>query len=285
MSEPIPSPVPAQIKLKCGIIMPISEIDGCGSSHWKDVLSIVKEAINETPFEANLVSSSDESGVIQKRIVTNLYENPIAVCDVSGKNPNVMFELGMRLAFDKPTVIIKDDKTDYSFDTSPIEHLTYPRDLRFQSIVEFKANLKIKLMATHQISEKDPTYSCFLKHFVQYKAKDIPTVELPAVEAILKQFGDLKNDLSEIKGRLSRSEVAKRNSSSSSMALFNVKGSDKGLFHFEKWLYDQGMLMSREQIAHDTKTFFVKIPPEVEFAALEHLAKHHDLEITGPNHN
>jgi hypothetical protein len=34
-----------------------------------------------------------------------------------------MFELGMRLAFDKPTVIIKDDKTDYMFDTGIIEHV------------------------------------------------------------------------------------------------------------------------------------------------------------------
>jgi hypothetical protein len=34
------------------------------------------------------------------------------------KNPNVMFELGMRLAFDKPAIIIKDNRTNYSFDTA-----------------------------------------------------------------------------------------------------------------------------------------------------------------------
>jgi hypothetical protein len=53
---------------------------------------------------------------------------------VSGKNPNVMFELGIRLAFDKATIIIKDDKTDYSFDTSVIQHIPYPRDLRHNQI-------------------------------------------------------------------------------------------------------------------------------------------------------
>ena len=58
--------------------------------------------------------------MIHKTIVQNLYLNPIVVCDVSGKNANVMFELGLRLAFDKPTIIIKDDKTDYSFDTSVV---------------------------------------------------------------------------------------------------------------------------------------------------------------------
>jgi len=87
--------------------MPISEIDGCSAEHWEDVLNILCEAIDEAGFKANLVSSSSDVGVIQKRIIQNLYNNPIVVCDVSGKNPNVMFELGMRLAFDKPTIIIK----------------------------------------------------------------------------------------------------------------------------------------------------------------------------------
>jgi hypothetical protein len=71
--------------------------------------------------------NADDIGVIQKRIVQNLYSSDVIVCDVSGKNPNVMFELGMRLAFDKPTLIVKDDKTDYSFDTGIIEHVPYPR--------------------------------------------------------------------------------------------------------------------------------------------------------------
>jgi hypothetical protein len=119
----------------CGIVMPISAIDNCTESHWSDVQEILSNAIEEAGFTPNIVSNADNVGIIQKRIIQNLYKNPIVVCDVSGKNPNVMFELGMRLAFDKPTIIVKDDKTSYSFDTSPIEHLSYPRDLRFAKIV------------------------------------------------------------------------------------------------------------------------------------------------------
>src|SRR3954468_16217721 len=103
----------------CGIVMPVSAIDGCTQEHWADVLGIIRyvvSAIPEPRFTANLVSNANAVGVIQKSIVQNLYKSDIVVCDVSGKNPNVMFELGLRLAFDKPTVIIKDDKTDYSFD-------------------------------------------------------------------------------------------------------------------------------------------------------------------------
>jgi len=113
-------------KPTCGIVMSISAIDGCSEAHWSEVHDILNEAISDAGFESNLVSNADDVGIIQKRIIQNLYDNPVVVCDVRAKNPNVMFELGMRLAFDRPTIIIKDDKTSYSFDTSPIEHLEYP---------------------------------------------------------------------------------------------------------------------------------------------------------------
>jgi hypothetical protein len=132
-------------KPTCGIIMPISAMDGYLEAHWSDVLDIISDAIEEAGFEPHMVSEGDDVGVIHKRIVQNLYDNPIVICDVSGKNPNVMFELGLRLAFDKPTIIIKDSATKYSFDTGAIEHLEYPKDLRFAPIVEFKETLGPKL--------------------------------------------------------------------------------------------------------------------------------------------
>lgn len=89
----------------CGIIMPISSIDGCTESHWVDIKRVICEAVETVGFKAELVSDANDVGIIQNRIINNLYDNPIAVCDVSCKNPNVMLELGMRLAFDKPTII------------------------------------------------------------------------------------------------------------------------------------------------------------------------------------
>lgn len=162
-------------KLKCGIVMPISEIDGCSEGHWKEVLAILRESVETVGFSVELVSDADDVGVIHKRIIQNLYENPIVICDVSGRNANVMFELGMRLAFDKPTIIVKDDKTPYSFDTSAIEHLEYPRDLRFSKIVEFKKRLAEKVKNTHESSTKDPEFSTFLKHFGKFKVAKIET--------------------------------------------------------------------------------------------------------------
>lgn len=151
-------------RIACGLVMPISSIDGLPSEHWSQVRSFVAEVLAREGFEAQLVSNADDVSVIQRRIVRNLYDSPVVVVDVSGRNPNVMFELGLRLAFDKATVIIKDDQTPYSFDTSPIEHLEYPRTLRYPDMVAFGELLARKVRATYEAS-RVADYSPFLRPF------------------------------------------------------------------------------------------------------------------------
>lgn len=186
---------------KCGVVMPISSLDGCSEQHWIDVQAIIFDAIKDAGCDPNLVSDADDVGIIQKRIIQNLFDNPIVVCDVSGKNPNVMFELGLRLAFDKPTIIVKDDKTSYSFDTSPIEHLTYPRDLRFNKIVGFKKDLASKVAATLKKSIEDPNYTTFLKNFGSFTVATLETKEVSQEVYILDELADLRHMIARLVSR------------------------------------------------------------------------------------
>ncbi len=213
---------------KCGIVMPISAIDNCSAEHWSEVLAILKDVIKNAEFEPNLVSDADEIGIIQKRIIQNLYSNEVIVCDVSCKNPNVMFELGIRLAFDKPTIIIKDDKTDYTFDTSIIEHLGYPRDLRFSKIVSFKENLKKKIQATYNKATKDPNYSTFLKNFGEYKIAQLAEKEISSDKYILNTLEELKSELKQIK----RNQVIQSNSFIPKAKRINRTSKNEHMFKF-----------------------------------------------------
>jgi hypothetical protein len=132
----------------CGIIMPIAAMPNYEKSHWDRVRIILDEAIADAGYTPRLVSESEDIGVIHASIVQNLYDDAIVVCDVSAKNPNVMFELGMRLAFDKPTIVVKDDQTAYSFDTSPIEHISYRADLRFDDVRDFGKKVAAAIKAS-----------------------------------------------------------------------------------------------------------------------------------------
>ena len=203
--------VPEQNReLTCGLIMPISSIDGCGPEHWLEVKAIISEAISsiaEYKFKVSLVSDQDDVGVIQKRIVQNVYNSDIVVCDVSCKNPNVMFELGMRLAFDKPIVLIKDDKTDYSFDTGVIEHVNYPRDLRFSKINAFKALLADKVSSTYKIYTKSNENS-FLSSFGTFKVAAIKQTEGTPDQLMMDMLQEISMEVSSL--RKSSSSFVKR---------------------------------------------------------------------------
>ena len=181
-----------EVKQQCGIIMPISTIEDCPASHWNEVKRILEVAITKAGYAPLLVSDANDSGVIQKRIVQNIYDNDIVVCDVSCKNPNVMFELGMRLAFDKPTIIVMDNKTNYSFDTAPIEHLIYPRDLSYFAILDFQEKLAEKIKGTIAASG-DKNYTTFLKNFGEFKVASIDHTEGSLNDAVLAQLKDINN--------------------------------------------------------------------------------------------
>ncbi len=182
--------------------MPISECDGCGEAHWKEVLILLERAAREAGFTPHLVSDADDAGVIQKRIVQNLYECPVVVCDISGRNANVMFELGMRLAFDKPTVIIKDDQTPYSFDTSPFDTISYPRDLRYTKVEAFHNALVSKIKNTASSDGSDS----FLKSFGSFKVADLSVEKAPADELILEEMSLIKTELRAMRNQARNSE-------------------------------------------------------------------------------
>jgi hypothetical protein len=191
----------------CGLVMPISAIGDYSEQHWIDVSEIIKEALRETDFKVELVSDANEVGIIQGNIVQNLYGCDLVVCDVSAKNPNVMFELGMRLAFDKPAIIIKDDATSYSFDTSPIEHLPYPKDLRYPAMQAFKGKLREKALATLEASRK-PEYRTFLKHFGKFVVASVETKSVGKEDYILEQLEQVRAELRSMARTQARDRLA-----------------------------------------------------------------------------
>jgi len=231
----------------CGIIMPISSIDNCPSEHWADVLGIIKDVCEANGFISDLVSDGHDVSVIQKRIVENVYSSDIVICDVSCKNANVMFELGMRLAFDKPTIIIKDDITGYSFDTGVIEHIEYPRDLRFNKINIFKELLGKKLVATFEKS-KDPNYSTFLKNFGSYKIAHLNEISISPEDYIVKAIDELKREVRTIRN------VSVHNPNVSS----NLKINSNKFFGYKD-------LTISEWIQNEINDYFKKINPSAPY--------------------
>lgn len=202
--------------ITCGYVMPIARTEGYPESHWKDVLTILDSVVSDLGIsKKRIVSDGDTITTIHSRIVNNLNSDDIIICDVSSRNPNVMFELGMRIAFDKPVIIIKDSHTDYCFDSGTIEHLAYPKDLRYGDIQTFKDKLKQKIRKTHEefIKNGDKGVSPILKNFGSFERKEIKLNKISAEESLIRDIDSIKNSLLSI--QMSSSGMTYKNKSSS----------------------------------------------------------------------
>ena len=198
-------------KITCGLVMPISSND-CGTEqHWLNVQKIIHDALLPLNMHIRMVSHSDEVNVVQKNIVRNLFSDEIIVCDVSSRNPNVMFELGIRLTFDKPVVIIKDKETPFVFDVAGIHHLEYPRTLNYVEILAFQQSLCEKVSAT-LLASKNKDYSPFLSNFTIAieKKNELSTEELERDEYLRLQVDELKEMFKVMLSRLPGSPPVRR---------------------------------------------------------------------------
>lgn len=58
----------------------------------------------------------------------------MAVCDLSSKNPNVLYELGIRQSFNLPVTLIRDSLTQRIFDIQGFRDLEYDQNLRIDNV-------------------------------------------------------------------------------------------------------------------------------------------------------
>lgn len=130
----------------CGLVMPISAMGTeYTEDHWRRVRKILTRAVERAGLKAQLVWENAEVDVIQSRILQNLYENDVVICDVSGLNPNVMLETGLRLSTKKPTIVVTDKEIKPPFDIQDIGYINYPKDLEYNSTEEFINRLSEKI--------------------------------------------------------------------------------------------------------------------------------------------
>jgi hypothetical protein len=132
----------ASDKEECFVIMPIAERDDYGPTHFADVYKhVIKPAVEAAGLRCIRADEVHRANLIHLDILHRIVNAKLAICDLSGLNPNVMFELGIRQAFDKPVVLIKDDRTRSPFDISPLRHQEYDAALSYKGVLAAQAVL------------------------------------------------------------------------------------------------------------------------------------------------
>jgi hypothetical protein len=101
----------------CFVVMPFSERDAKHPNGFFDEVlrSLIVPAATEAGFTVRSARRQG-SDVIQQTIVNDLLQADLVVADLTEHNPNVMFELGLRMMQDKPVALIRAKGTPGIFD-------------------------------------------------------------------------------------------------------------------------------------------------------------------------
>lgn len=134
-------------ELTCFIAMPITtsneDAERYGDpEHWSHVMeSLFVPAITNaglTPIRP----IAEGSHLIHESIVNHLTNADMVLCDLSGHNPNVFFELGVRTSLNMPIALVRDEHATLPFDTSGINTYSYDSSLRGWEIVDAQRDLE-----------------------------------------------------------------------------------------------------------------------------------------------
>ncbi|MGN1420509.1 MAG: hypothetical protein ACI4XC_03205 [Eubacterium sp.] len=134
----------------CFLIMPISDPSTYIPGHFKQICEyIFKPACIKAGLNPIRADDFNRSSLIHIDILKRLLNSKMAICDLSTLNPNVLFELGIRQAFDKPTVLVQEENTPSIFDIAPLKYFEYRNSLHYKEVLEDQEKLADFLIETN----------------------------------------------------------------------------------------------------------------------------------------
>lgn len=200
-------------KPECFVIMPIGNQVGYEEGHFKHVYNdIFKKAIEDAGFKPYRADDSKSSSVIHIDIIKKLIDAPMAICDLSAKNPNVMYELGIRQAFDKPVVLVGDSNPGDIFDIGNINTYQYRKSLVYREVLEDQKAIQKMLKETFN-SKQDGTSCNSLISLIKINAATINTSagidEKDMIKMIYNELVSMKSDINKLKKEKNNDEIYK----------------------------------------------------------------------------
>lgn len=190
-------------KPTCFVIMPISDVHGYEVGHFARVYEhLLKPAIAAAGYEPVRADDAVKTDYIVVGIIQKIVESEMVICDFSARNPNVMYELGIRHAFNKPVALIKDRRTEKVFDIQGLRYTEYDDSLRIDSVEKDIAKISSTITETAK-SGADGMNS--VVQLAGIKAADVPAGQTvsPDTQLLLSAIATLERRIEtvEVKDR------------------------------------------------------------------------------------
>jgi 23S rRNA U2552 (ribose-2'-O)-methylase RlmE/FtsJ len=185
--------------INCFIIMPISNQLGYEPGHFSLVYEdIIKPAVIAAGMKPIRADETKNTNLIQLDILRKVIESDIAICDMSSKNPNVFYELGVRQAFDKPTVLMIDEATTAPFDVSSLRYVDYKKGMGYRDVKQAVDNLTQTLKDTYAKREDKSEINSLIRLMDLTTPAQLNQVDISAEDRTALQISELASSMHNI---------------------------------------------------------------------------------------
>ena len=164
---------------ECFVIMPISDGEEYEKGHFRAVFEdIIKPAVVSAGFTPQRADDVQRANMIHLDILQRLLDAPICICDLSSRNPNVLFELGIRQAFDKPVVLIQETGTPKIFDISMLRIVEYSKEMKYRDVIEIQHSLTEAIVSTLSAESDAANVNSIIKLLSISTPASIPNLDI-----------------------------------------------------------------------------------------------------------
>jgi len=191
--------------MKCFVIMPFGnpqvdpdyarQLDQIYLKWIKPTIESIKVPGSSESIICHRADEEARPGEIIFHIIENLFLSEIVIADLSGRNANVYYELGVRHAINNNTILIADDINDIPFDLRSLRTITYKYDP--EGMLRLKENLERAILKILNEPEKiDNPVRNYLYNREVLKLISQPTPPgYDVLKDVIKQLSSLKKEI------------------------------------------------------------------------------------------
>lgn len=127
-------------KKKCFVVTPIGGNNTDTRRAADGVIdSVIIPVLEDMGFQVDVAHRMYNTGSINKQVISRILNDELVIANLSGLNPNVMYELAIRHAVRKPVVQICEEGTKLPFDITEERTIFYVDDM--SGVIELRKNI------------------------------------------------------------------------------------------------------------------------------------------------